>query len=111
MIYDFIAKITNIKNDDMLYMEEIDNIILEIHKKFGKTMNINILLSDATLPKDLIVKAQASVSSLSMFHNDELINVVSKFKNCMEEIAIMVDGEVSKSEGFYNNSKTFHKLY
>lgn len=90
--------------------EAIGQCLSEIHIKFEKPMNeIKVLKEGDT--NDALVKAQASVSSYRPFHDEELSEAVETFRGYLDEIAKTLGGEVSRDEGFYNNTKTFNKLF
>lgn len=111
MIYEFVAKIRYIKNTVNLNLEEIDRFVQEIGESLEKPLQIEVLFSDDKAEKDILVKSEVSVSSFPSFHSDEFNAATDNFKRYLEEIAYKFDGEISKTDGFYNNSKTFGKLY
>ena len=112
MIYDFAAKINDIKHTELFDdTEALEKRITEMHELFDNPININLLVSESNAVKGLLIKAQVSISKLSGFHDQELDERIDAFKRYMDEIALAVDGEISRKEAFYNNSKTFSRLY
>jgi len=111
MIYEFAAKIKSIQNEAMLDMEMLNKAISETSKKFEKPLEIRIMLPDKQAGKAMLVKSQASVSSMPAFHDKERDEAIAAFKQYMDDIALAVEGEISKTDGFYNNTKIFSKLY
>lgn len=111
MIYEFVAKIKYIENILDLNLDEIDGFVQEISKSLEKPLQIEVLVSDNKSEKDILVKSEVSVSSFPHFHSEEFDAAIDAFKFYLEEIAAKFNGEISKNEGFYNNSKTFGKLY
>jgi len=110
MIYEFAAKIKDIKNSDMLNADAITKSLSEISKKFEKPLEIRVMFpGDAN--QVMLVKAQASVSSMLMFHDKERDDAIALFKNYMKELAAVTGGEISTADGFYNNTKTYGRLY
>lgn len=109
MLFDFVGKIKNV-DDEHFEQEFIAQCLSEIHKKFDNPMNEIRVLKDDNI-NNVLVKAQASVSSYLSFHEEELSKTVEIFREYLEEIAKVLGGEVSKDEGFYNNNKTFRKLF
>lgn|GEM_PF-6877945 len=97
-------------NAENFEKEAISQCLSEIHRKFDKPMNeIRILKEGDT--NDALIKARTSVSSYLPFHEAELSEAVETFREYLDEIANALGGEVSRDEGFYNNTKTFHKLF
>jgi hypothetical protein len=111
MVYDFACKIKDIQNHNLLEEAEKEKMLTEIHKNHSDPMAIKLLVVDNVLKNAVLVKTQASVSSMPGFLDIELTAAIDKFKSYLDEIAAAVDGAVSTNEGFYNNSKTFNKLY
>ena len=111
MAYDFMGKIKGAKNEKMLDMEHLKESIIEIGKHHKKPIEVKVILSEKEPRRDLLVKSRISVSSLPNAHMDDLNYAVNTFKAYLEEIARLVNGEVSKTEGFYNNESTFYSLY
>ena len=111
MVYDFAAKIRHIKNTALLEEEQFQAALADIHDKFDKTMPIKILITDAVAKNVILVKSECSVSSMPGFVEIELNEAIETFKGYMTEIARALEGVISENEGFYNNSKTFSKLY
>jgi len=108
MIYDFAGKIVQIKRSELLN-EEI--ILSKTTREQEGLQSCKVLLS-GNMEYNVLLKAQASVNSLSRpAHGRELSDAVDKFKEFLEAAAFLLEGEVSKAEGFYNNSTEFHKLY
>jgi len=112
MIYDFAAKIANIKNEEMFEAENIGEGLAVLHTKVEKPLDIKIMMSDDVYSsRTILVKAQISVSTMPSFHDRELDEAVEQFISYLEEIAKMIRGEIRKEEGFYNNSKVFKRLF
>jgi len=108
MVYEFVGKIRNV-DDKNFGEEDMSLYISEIHGKFKKPMDEVRILKDSKV-NDILVKGQASVSSYVSYHDEELAVAIETFMSYLEEIEKKFGGEISKDEGFYNNSKTFHKL-
>jgi hypothetical protein len=111
MIYDFAAKIKGIQNENATAEEALKEKISAINQKAETSLEIKVMLPDKLPAKDVLIKTQISVSSLAGFHEEELSNAIVCFKSFIEDLAEALEGEVSKAEGFYNNSKTFSRLY
>jgi len=108
MVYEFIGKIKNI-NPEGFNQEAVAVCISQIEANIKKPMDEVRVLKDSKI-NDVLVKAQISVSSYQSYHDEELLAAIDVFKVYVEKIAAAFKGEVSRDEGFYNNSKTFHKL-
>ena len=111
MVYEFAAKIKDIKNNDIMEASSLDNYITEINKHTEQPLDVKIMLSEKRPATDLLVKADISVTSLAGFHEDELTKAINYFKSFIEALAKAINGEVSKTEGFYHNNTTFNRLY
>ena len=108
MIFEFVGKIKNINSEG--YEEESAALHLsEIHGKFPKPLEEVKILKDSKA-NDVLVKAQASVSSYYGYYDKDLNVAIDTFKAYLEELEKRFGGEISRDEGFFNNSKTFHKL-
>ncbi|MDR1688252.1 MAG: hypothetical protein LBS21_06530 [Clostridiales bacterium] len=110
MVYEFAAKIKNIQHNN-LCEELLKECADEIGKKFDKPMEIKTLLAGEVPYHDILVKAQASVSTMPMFFDAELTETLNKFRQYLDGFSAALGGEISKADAFYNNSKTFNKLY
>ena len=111
MIYDFAAKIKDIKNNKMFSMRLLEQNILEIGERMGRRLEIQVLLPDEHPIKDILVKTEVSISSMPKFHEAELEETIDTFKEYLDKLANILGGEVSKNEAFYNNSKTYGRIY
>lgn len=111
MIYDFAAKIKDIKDNKICSVCLLDETILEIGERMGRWLEIQVLLPDETPIKDILVKTEVSISSMLKFHDAELEEAIETFKAYLDELANILDGKVSENEAFYNNSKTYGRLY
>lgn len=108
MIYDFAGKIGGIKKFELLNEEAV---LAGTAKEQEGLQSCRVLPSE-NKESGLLIKAQASVSSLSKpVHDKELEEAVITFKKLLEAVALMLGGEVNKEAGFYNNSTQFNKLY
>lgn len=111
MVYDFVSKIKNVKNLDVLNNEALEGIVDEINAKFDAPLDLKFVLPDLDKSGEFLVKSQASISSMPGLHDKELEAAIKAFIAYIEEIAVAIQGEVSKQDGFYNNSKTFKRLF
>ena len=111
MIYDFAAKIKGIKGDMVFSMESLDESVLYIGKNVKKPLEIQVVVPDEMPVKYIYIKTEVSISSMPKFHELELEEAIGTFKDYLEELAKVLDGEVSKSDAFYINRKTFSRLY
>jgi hypothetical protein len=111
MIYDFLAKIRNVSDPSILTEETLAALIMEINSKFATTLEIRFILKDADNTGEILVKSSASVSSMLALHDKELEVTIAAFKDYLTEIAQAIGGQISENDGFYNNSKTFKKLF
>jgi len=111
MVYEFMAKIKNIKDKQILDNDYLSGHLSGIHERARKSLTIQVLTAEAVHDRDILIKSEISVSSLMQFHEEELSEAVESFKYYVSEIAGITDGEISRNEGFYHNSKTFKKLY
>jgi hypothetical protein len=110
MVYEFAVKIKNIRNEEMLDMDKLNEGIAELLKKNGSAMEIKTM-HDKQLGRDVLIKAQASVASYSSLHDMELDTTIEQFKSYVTEIEILTKGEASRADAFYHNNKTFSKIY
>ncbi|MCL1986393.1 MAG: hypothetical protein FWG64_00250 [Firmicutes bacterium] len=109
MVYGFAAKIRNVQKRDVLQDEELHRISGDFDEDV-RPRELKFVLDDGE--DHFLVKAQASVSSTAQsMHDKELEEAIEKFKSYLEKFAELIEGEVSKQEGFYNNNTTFKKLY
>jgi len=111
MSYEFMGKIKNAQNDKLLDMTALAEHIEKIKTKAAKSIEVRVILSEKQPRRDLLVKSKIFVTSMAGQHMDDLYAAINLFKFYLEEIAKDVLGEVSKSEGFYNNDKTYSSLY
>jgi hypothetical protein len=111
MVYDFVAKIRGIKDDTMLSMDLVDENLSEISEKIGKHLKVEITPPDSFPALEVFVKSEASVSSMPGYHETELEEAKNIYKALLNELAQILDGEISENDAFFNNSKTFGKLY
>ena len=111
MVYDFAAKIKDIKDDKIFSMGLLDENIIEIGERMGRLLEIQFVLPDEPPFKDVLVKTEVSVSSMPRYHDIELQEAIDTFKAYLSEIAHILDGKVSESEAFYTSSKTYGRLY
>ena len=111
MVYEFAAKVKNIKNDDMLDVNALDGAMVEMVAKKGKPMEFKSALIDTMGGRDMLIKAKVSIASLSPLHDIEFDEMLNNIRSYLEEISFICNGELSKAEAFYNNSKTFGKLF
>ena len=111
MVYDFACKIKNVQNKDALDDEVLKDIVASVNASHGINMEFRFVLPISGSAPDVLVKAQASVSSMTSLHDKELEVAVLSFISYLEQIAEAINGEISRQEGFYNNSKTFKKIF
>ena len=111
MVYDFACKIKNVANKDALNDETLLKIVNEINDKHDVTLQFKFVLPNQDNASEFLVKSQASVSSMPHFHDKELDAALHAFISYLEEIAAAIEGEISRNEGFYNNSQTFKRLF
>jgi hypothetical protein len=111
MIYDFMAKIRNVQNKDALNTDSLEGIVNEINPRFDNPLELKFVLPSADSPGEFLVKSQASVSSMPALHDSELEAAIASFQAYLDEIAAAIAGEISKKDAFYNNTKTFKRLY
>jgi hypothetical protein len=107
MLYDCAVRIKALKKE-LPPHDELIAKITEIAEGLPIQMKLNILTDNQM---NLLLKAQASVSSMPALHDNELLAVVDSFKKLADEVAAEYKGEISKAEGFYHNTKKFAKLY
>ena len=111
MIYDFVAKIKDIKYNTAISTEILDEHILSKGKNMKKPLEIQIVIPDEQPCSHIYIKAEVSVSYMPRFHDGELEEAVKTFKEYLEELARFLDGEISKKDAFYNNSKSVSRIY
>lgn len=111
MVYDFVAKIKNVKNREVLNVEALNGIVTEVNANFSDPLDLKFILPDADSSGEVLIKSQTSVSSMAALHDKELEVAVNSFIAYLEEIARVIDAEISKQDGFYNNSRTFKRLF
>ena len=111
MVYDFACKIKNVQNKDALNNETLSGIVATVNASHGIALEFRFVLPSEDSPPEFLVKAQASVSSMPALHDRELETAVLSFITYLEEIASAIQGEISRQEGFYNNSKTFKRIF
>jgi hypothetical protein len=111
MVYDFAAKIKNVQNTEALNPESLETIVSEINEKSPKVLELKFILPNADNLEEFLVKSQASISSMPALHEKELEQAIEAFIAYLKEIAKAIDGEISEQDGFYNNSKTFKRLF
>jgi len=111
MLYDFVAKIKNVQNKDTLNDESLAEVVSEINDRHGDPLEVKFVLQNADSSGEVLVKSQASVSSMLSLHDKELDVAINAFILYLEEIAAAIQGEISKQDGFYNNTKTFKRLF
>ena len=109
MVYDFIAKIKDIGNAEMLDEDTMNHFIADTHTLFEPQLDILFRLPEAKGSGELLVKSKASVSSIPQMHDRELDEAIASFTGYLNAIAKALNGTIS--DGFYNNSKTFNKLF
>ena len=111
MVYDFVAKIKNVKNREILNADALKGIVTDINANFSNPLDLKFILPDADNSGEVLIKSQTSVSSMAALHDRELEAAVNSFITYLEEIALAIDAEISRQDGFYNNSRTFKKLF
>ena len=111
MVYDFVARIKNVQDKEVVNEEYLDQIVSEINVKFEAPLELKFVLPDQDHSGEFLVKSQASVSSLPGHHDKDLDIAINAFKSYLEEISKAIQGEISQQDGFYNNSKSFRRLY
>jgi shikimate kinase len=111
MIYEFAAKVVNIQKTESLSAEAVSAALTEIHGRVNTKMELRILITSDSPGGSVLVKSSASVSSMPGFMDSELAATIEAFKNYLDEIASSFEGEIKTNEAFYNNTRTFSKLY
>ena len=111
MIYDFAAKIKGIKSDLVLSKELFDEKIIQIGKSMKRPLKIHVVMPDDLPIKELFIKTEVSISTMPVYQERELEEAIITFKEYLEKIAVIINGEVSENEAFFINSKTFGRLY
>jgi len=92
-------------------IKEHDALLEEINAKFGRSLEVKLILVNPDICDEVLVKSQSSVSSMLAYHDKELEAAIETYIAYLEAIAETVEGEISKSDGFYNNSKIFKRLF
>ena len=92
-------------------MNALNEYIEKLKDKAAKKIELRVILSEKEPRRDLLIKSKIFVTSMPASHMDDLYTAIALFKFYLEDIAIAVRGEVSRSEGFYNNDKTYASLY
>jgi hypothetical protein len=110
MVYEFAVKIKNIRNNDMYDEENLNAGMADLIIRFGHSMDIKTMRDDH-FGKDILIRAQASVSSYSTLHDTELEVTIDQFKIFIKEVEFLLKGEASTADAFYHNNKIFAKLY
>ena len=111
MVYDFACKLMNVEENDQLNNETLQGIISGINANYDVHLDFKFVLPSGEQPREFLIKAQASISSMPGFHNKELETAVEAFKTYLKEIAAVVKGTVSERDGFYNNTQNFWRLF
>ena len=111
MIYEFSAKIINISDPETANVEVLKTRADEVNKKLRNSMIVKGLVPEEGFTGSILVKSQASISSMPSLTNAELEKAIDSFKLSLEEFAAALGGEVSKTEGFYNSERTFNRLF
>ena len=104
MVYDFACKIKNVQNSDALNTDSLNGIISTVNDKHGVNLDFKFVLPNQDQATEFLVKAQASVTSLPGMHDRELDQAIAAFINYLEEIALAIQGEISRNDGFYKNA-------
>ena len=104
------GKVIKIAQPADLNDETIAGHLSQIHLRFNKPLDINILLNTEN-KESVLVKSSIAVSSYGAHHNNELAEAIVTFTSYLDNIAESLNGEVSRTEGFYNNSKLFKRLF
>ena len=108
MVFEFIGKVKGI-NEDKYLEESISSCLADVGAKVAKPFTEVRVLKDGQAG-NVLVKGKTSVSSYASYHDVDLNDAIDTFKVYVEAIEKTLGGEISKDEGFYNNSKTFHKM-
>jgi hypothetical protein len=111
MIYDFACKIKNVAKQDILNDDALSELLGKINEQYEKPIEVRFVLPDFDQSGEVLVKGQISVSFMAQMHDKELEVAIDAFKSYLEALAKALEGEVSEKDGFFNNSKTFRKLY
>ena len=111
MVYEFVAKIKDIKDDEVVFAGLPEEKMQEIDAKAETVLDVKISPPDDPPVTEVYVKVDISISSMPRFHDIELESTIRSFRVYAEEIAHMLRGKVSENDAFYHNSKTFWKLY
>lgn len=111
MIYEFVSKIRDVEDTNSITSEHLAQIVKEVSKKFDDSLDLKFVLPSSDASGEFLVKSQRSVSSMPALHDKELELAIIAFKAYLEEIAVAIEGQVSKKDGFYNNTQTFKRLY
>ena len=111
MVYDFACKIMNVQNNESLSDEVLRGIIDTVNANYDIRLDFKFVLPSDDQPREFLVKAQASISSMVGYHDKELELAVEAFKSYLSELANAIQGTVSERDGFYNNTQSFKRLY
>ncbi|MCL2707954.1 MAG: hypothetical protein FWF03_02430 [Defluviitaleaceae bacterium] len=111
MLYEFACKIKGFADSEMIEKEKLSELLARFHRELEKPQEVKILILDESLRDAILVKSQVSVSSMPGYLEIELSTAIETFKSYLSKIAEAVGGEIIYGEGFYNNSKTFAKLF
>lgn len=111
MVYDFACKIKNVKNQEAMNNDALRDIVDAVNASHGVTLEFRFVLPSEDQPREFLVKAQASVSSMPALHDKELESAILSFIEYLNEISIQIEGIISEQDGFYNNTQTFKKLF
>jgi hypothetical protein len=110
MVYEFMGKILNIRKPELLEENRLQESLAAIHSKFENPFAIRVL-TESEPKNEILIKGQTSVSSYAKLHDDELMIAIETFREYLREIAEAINGVVSMTEGFYNNTKSYNRLW
>lgn len=111
MIYDFVAKIKNIQNKDVLNDETLQEIVSKINVTYDSKLEFRFILPNQDDASEFLVKGKSSISSMPALHDKELDIAIAAFTAYIEELERIVAGQISRSDAFYNNTQSFKKLF
>jgi len=111
MIYTFVGKIEDIRDNRIFSTGRVDETVAEIGKRVGTLLEIEIPPPDVEPVKEIFLTADISVSSAPKYHEVELEEAITAFKAYLEEFEHVLIGKINKTAAFYNNSKEFSRLY
>jgi hypothetical protein len=109
MLYEFLVKIREIKKTEFINIEALNDITNKVRLQFNIPPDVVYRLPEANNPYELMVKMQVSIASRPPLHDRELEIIVQSFKDFMQHLAGELNGFIG--DGFYNNTKTFSKLF